>query len=155
MPDNGGCYLVPAFAGLYAPHWEDRAQGLLVGLTSFVDRGHLARAVLEATAWQTADVVEAMTKDAGVPMTSLAVDGGMTGNNLLMQTVADCLGVPRHPPDDGGDRRAGRRLRGRARRWATGPTVPSSGRTGTGPPSGRRRSSRSSEQPSSPGGGTR
>ena len=94
VPDNGGCYLVPAFAGLYAPHWKNRAQGLLVGLTSHATRGHLARAVLEATAWQTAEVVEAMTRDSGVPMTSLAVDGGMTGNNLLMQTVSDCLGVP-------------------------------------------------------------
>ncbi len=94
VPDNGGCYLVPAFAGLYAPHWKNRAQGLLVGLTSYVTKGHVARAVLEAVAWQTAEVVEAMAKDSGVPLTSLAVDGGMTGNNLLMQTVSDCLGVP-------------------------------------------------------------
>ncbi len=92
--DNGGCYLVPAFSGLYAPHWESRAQGLLVGLTSYVTRGHLARAVLEATAWQTFDVVDAMNADADVPLTRLAVDGGMTSDNLLMQTVSDFLGVP-------------------------------------------------------------
>ncbi len=94
VPDNGGCYVVPAFAGLYAPHWESRAQGLIVGLTSYATKGHLARAVLEATAWQTAEVVEAMERDSGVPLTSLAVDGGMTGNNLLMQTVSDCVGAP-------------------------------------------------------------
>lgn len=94
VPDNGGCYVVPAFAGLYAPHWESRAQGLIVGLTSYVTKGHLARAVLEATAWQTAEVVEAMRRDSGVPLTRLAVDGGMTGNNLLMQTVSDCVGAP-------------------------------------------------------------
>ena len=93
VPDNGGCYLVPAFSGLYAPHWKSQAQGLLVGLTSHATRGHVARAVIEATAWQTAEVVEAMTSDSGVPMTSLAVDGGMTSNNLLLQTVSDCLGV--------------------------------------------------------------
>lgn len=94
VPDNGGCYLVPAFAGLYAPHWNNRAQGLLVGLTSYVTKGHLARAILEATAWQTVEVTEAMSRDSGVSPKLLAVDGGMTGNNLLMQTVADCLGVP-------------------------------------------------------------
>ena len=94
VDDNGGCYMVPAFAGLYAPHWEPGAQGVVVGLTSYVTKGHLARAVLEATAWQTRDVVDAMNRDAGVPMSFLAVDGGMTANNLLMQTVADVLDVP-------------------------------------------------------------
>ncbi len=94
VADNGGCYLIPAFAGFYAPHWQSRAQGLLVGLTSYVTRGHLARAVLEATAWQTAEVVEAMRRDSGVQMTSLAVDGGMTANNLLMQMVSDYVDVP-------------------------------------------------------------
>lgn len=94
VEDNGGCYVVPAFSGLYAPHWEGRAQGVLVGLTSYVTKGHIARAVLEATAWQAKDVVEAMNADADVPMSSLAVDGGMTANNLLMQTLADVLDVP-------------------------------------------------------------
>lgn len=94
VPDNGGCYLVPAFSGLFAPHWEARAQGLVVGLTSYATKGHLARAVLEATAWQTREVVDAMNSDAEVPLTSLAVDGGMTANNLLMQYVSDVLDVP-------------------------------------------------------------
>ncbi len=94
VDDNGGCYVVPAFAGLYAPYWEPAAQGVVVGLTSYVTKGHLARAMLEATAWQTLDVVEAMNADAGVDMSFLAVDGGMTANNLLMQTVADVLDVP-------------------------------------------------------------
>jgi glycerol kinase len=94
VPDNGGCYLVPAFSGLFAPRWEPRAQGLVVGLTSYAHKGHVARAVLEATAWQTREVVDAMNSDADVPLTSLAVDGGMTANNLLMQHVSEVLGVP-------------------------------------------------------------
>ncbi len=94
VPDNGGCYIVPAFSGLFAPHWRPDARGVVVGLTSFVTRGHLARAVLEATAWQTRDVVDAMDADSGLRLRSLRVDGGMTSNNLLMQTVADVLGVP-------------------------------------------------------------
>ncbi len=94
VDDNGGCYIVPAFAGLYAPYWEGRAQGVVAGLTAYVTKGHLARAVLEASAWQAKDVVDAMVVDAQLPMTSLAVDGGMTANNLLMQTVADVLDVP-------------------------------------------------------------
>ncbi len=98
VEDNGGCYVVPAFAGLYAPYWEPAAQGVVVGLTSYVTKGHIARAVLEATAWQTKDVVDAMNADAGVPMSFLAVDGGMTSNNLLMQAVADVLDVPVQRP---------------------------------------------------------
>ena len=94
VPDNGGCYLVPAFSGLFAPYWDNDTQGLLVGLTSYVTKGHIARAVLEATAWQTHDVVDAMNADAGVAARSLAVDGGMTSNNLLMQTIADVLDIP-------------------------------------------------------------
>ena len=94
VPDNGGCYLVPAFSGLFAPHWDNRAQGILVGLTSYVTKAHIARAVLEATAWQTRDVLDAMNADAGIPAQSLAVDGGMTGDNLLMQLVADALDIP-------------------------------------------------------------
>ena len=93
VPDNGGCYIVPAFSGLYSPHWHPDARGVLVGLTSFIDRGHIARAVLEATGWQTREVVEAMNADSGVPVRRLKVDGGMTANNLLMQFVADVLDV--------------------------------------------------------------
>ncbi|MGA9748368.1 MAG: FGGY-family carbohydrate kinase, partial [Nocardioides sp.] len=94
VEDSGGCYIVPAFAGLYAPWWESRAEGIVAGLTSYITKGHLARAVLEATAWQAKDVVDAMVLDSDAAMTSLAVDGGMTANNLLMQTVADVLDVP-------------------------------------------------------------
>ena len=94
VPDNGGCYLVPAFSGLFAPYWDNDAQGVLVGMTSYVRKGHIARAVLEATAWQTHDVVAAMNADAGVAARSLAVDGGMTSDNLLMQTIADVLDIP-------------------------------------------------------------
>ncbi|HEY5879595.1 MAG TPA: glycerol kinase GlpK [Nakamurella sp.] len=94
VPDNGGCYLVPAFSGLFAPYWDNDAQGVLVGLTSFVTKAHIARAVLEATAWQAHDVVDAMNADAGVAARSLSVDGGMTSDNLLMQTIADVLDIP-------------------------------------------------------------
>lgn len=93
VDDNGGCYIVPAFSGLYAPHWDSHARGIVTGLTSYVTKGHLARAVLEATAWQTYDVVEAMRTEAGVNLRRLTVDGGMTANNLLMQFVADVLDV--------------------------------------------------------------
>ncbi|MBF6206814.1 MULTISPECIES: glycerol kinase GlpK [Nocardia] len=94
VEDNGGCYVVPAFSGLYAPHWRGDARGLIAGLTSYVTKGHIARAVLEATAWQTRDVVEAMNADSGLQAATLRVDGGMTSNNLLMQIVADVLDVP-------------------------------------------------------------
>jgi glycerol kinase len=94
VTDNGGCYVVPAFSGLFAPYWRPQAKGLLIGLTSYVTRGHIARAVLEATAWQTRDVVDAMNADGGVPASRLVVDGGMTSDNLLMQLVADALDIP-------------------------------------------------------------
>ncbi|MFE6648070.1 FGGY family carbohydrate kinase, partial [Nocardioides sp. NPDC057772] len=94
VPDNGGCYVVPAFTGLYAPHWEPDARGVIVGLTSYVTKAHLCRAVLEATAWQTREVIDAMNADAAAPLTRLAVDGGMTADNLLMQTIADFLDIP-------------------------------------------------------------
>ncbi|MGH3585762.1 MAG: FGGY family carbohydrate kinase, partial [Pseudonocardia sp.] len=98
VPDNGGCYIVPAFSGLYSPRWHPDARGVMVGLTSFINRGHLARAVLEATGWQTREVVDAMNADSGVPVTRLKVDGGMTANHLLMQFVADVLDVPVERP---------------------------------------------------------
>ncbi|MBL8931889.1 MAG: glycerol kinase GlpK [Kineosporiaceae bacterium] len=94
VPDNGGAYLVPAFSGLFAPHWRSDARGVLVGLTRFVNRGHIARAALEAVAYQTREVVEAMVADSGVALSELKVDGGMVVNNLLMQFQADILGVP-------------------------------------------------------------
>jgi glycerol kinase len=91
VADNGGAYFVPAFSGLYAPHWNDRARGVIAGLTRFVTRGHLARAVLEATAFQTWEVLQAMEKDSGVSLEALRVDGGMTDNELLMQFQADVV----------------------------------------------------------------
>jgi glycerol kinase len=93
VDDNGGCYFVPAFSGLFAPHWRSDARGVIAGLTGYITKGHLARAVLEATAWQTREVVEAMNGDAQMPLTTLRVDGGMTANNLLMQFLADVLDV--------------------------------------------------------------
>jgi len=94
VEDNGGAYFVPAFSGLFAPHWRSDARGALVGLTRYVNKGHIARAVLEATAFQTREVLDAMNADSGVDLTELKVDGGMVGNETLMQFQADILGVP-------------------------------------------------------------
>ena len=94
VEDNGGCYIVPAFSGLYAPQWRGDARGVIVGLTSYITKGHLARAVLEATGWQTREVVDAMNADSGLPLKELKVDGGMTADHLLMQFIADVLDVP-------------------------------------------------------------
>ncbi|MFP3999230.1 MAG: glycerol kinase GlpK [Desulfobacterales bacterium] len=94
VQDNGGAYIVPAFSGLFAPYWRSDARGVIVGLTRYIKRGHIARAVLEAVAYQTLDVAEAMEKDSGVKMSSLKVDGGMVVNELLMQFQADILGIP-------------------------------------------------------------
>ncbi|MFT4043010.1 MAG: glycerol kinase GlpK [Gordonia sp. (in: high G+C Gram-positive bacteria)] len=94
VTDNGGCYIVPAFSGLYAPHWDSHARGIVVGLTSYATKGHLARAALEATVWQTWDVINAMRTTSGLPVQRLSVDGGMTSNHLLMQYLADVLDVP-------------------------------------------------------------
>jgi len=94
VEDNGGAYFVPAFSGLFAPYWRSDARGAIVGLTRFVNKGHLARAVLEATAFQTREVLDAMNADSGVPLKALKVDGGMVVNELLMQFQADILGVP-------------------------------------------------------------
>jgi len=94
VDDNGGCYFVPAFSGLFAPYWKGDARGVIAGLTRYVNAGHIARAVLEATAWQSREVVEAMNADSGVELKSLKVDGGMVQNELLMQFQADTLGVP-------------------------------------------------------------
>jgi glycerol kinase len=94
VDDNGGVYFVPAFSGLFAPYWRSEARGVIAGLTRFNTKGHIARAALEATAWQTKEVVEAMNTDSGVDLTSLKVDGGMVQNELLMQFQADVLDVP-------------------------------------------------------------
>ncbi|NOZ72068.1 MAG: glycerol kinase GlpK [Chloroflexi bacterium] len=94
VPDNGGVYFVPAFSGLFAPYWQSDARGVIVGLTRYVTKNHIARAALEATAFQTREVLEAMEKDSGVQLTALKVDGGMVFNNLLMQFQADILNVP-------------------------------------------------------------
>ncbi|WP_030484549.1 glycerol kinase GlpK [Nocardioides aequoreus] len=93
VDDNGGAYFVPAFSGLFAPHWRPDARGALVGLTRYVNKGHIARAVLESTAFQTREVLDAMNADSGVPLTELRVDGGMVVNETLMQFQADILGV--------------------------------------------------------------
>ncbi|HET6548201.1 MAG TPA: glycerol kinase GlpK [Solirubrobacter sp.] len=94
VDDNGGVYFVPAFSGLFAPYWRDDARGTIVGLTAYANRGHIARAALEAAAWQSREVVDAANAVADVPFTELRVDGGMTANDLLMQFQADVLGVP-------------------------------------------------------------
>ncbi|MCL2788391.1 MAG: glycerol kinase GlpK [Micrococcales bacterium] len=94
VDDNGGAYIVPAFSGLFAPYWRTDARGVIAGLTRFVNKGHLARAALEATAFQTREVLDAVNADSGVPLAELKVDGGMVANGLLMQFQADILGVP-------------------------------------------------------------
>ncbi|SOE22153.1 glycerol kinase [Spirosomataceae bacterium TFI 002] len=94
VEDNGGAYFVPAFSGLYAPYWKNSARGVIAGLTRYVNKGHIARATLEATAYQTKDVLEAMEKDSGIEIKSLRVDGGMTVNEMLMQFQSDMLDVP-------------------------------------------------------------
>ncbi|GAB77607.1 glycerol kinase [Austwickia chelonae] len=94
VEDNGGAYFVPAFSGLFAPYWRSDARGALVGMTRYVNKGHIARAALEATAYQTREVLDAMNADSGVDLTELKVDGGMTANDTLMQFQADILGVP-------------------------------------------------------------
>jgi len=94
VEDSGGIYLVPAFSGLFAPYWRSDARGVIVGLTRFINKRHICRAALEATAYQTREVLDAMEKDSGVKLTALKVDGGMVFNELLMQFQADILGVP-------------------------------------------------------------
>jgi glycerol kinase len=94
VADNGGIYLVPAFAGLGAPHWDPYARGTIVGITRGTSSGHIARAALESIAYQVADLLEAMRADSGIALTELRVDGGAATNNMLMQFQADLLGVP-------------------------------------------------------------
>jgi len=94
VEDNGGVYIVPAFSGLFAPYWRDDARGVITGLTRYANRGHIARAALEAVAFQTKEVLDAMFSDSGVELAALKVDGGMVVNELLMQFQADLLDVP-------------------------------------------------------------
>ena len=94
VPDNGGVYIVPAFSGLFAPHWRPDARGVITGLTRYATKAHFARAALEAAAFQTREVLDAANADAGVPIPELRVDGGMVANGLLMQFQADILGIP-------------------------------------------------------------
>ncbi|QSB15713.1 glycerol kinase GlpK [Natronosporangium hydrolyticum] len=94
VTDNGGCYIVPAFSGLFAPHWRPDARGVIAGLTSYVSKGHLARAALESTAWQVADIVAAMNQESDLDLTMLKVDGGMTASELLLQIQADLIDAP-------------------------------------------------------------
>jgi glycerol kinase len=94
VDDNGDVYFVPAFSGLYAPHWDASARGTITGLTRYANKGHIARAALEATAFQTQEVVAAMERDSGIALSELRVDGGMIANQLLMQFQADLLDAP-------------------------------------------------------------
>ncbi len=117
VPDTAGVYFVPAFAGLGAPHWDPYARGAMFGLTRGTTQAHIARAALESIAFQSADVLDAMQKDAGITLSELRVDGGATANDLLMQFQADILGVPVVRPQGAGDHCAGRCLpRGPRRR---------------------------------------
>ncbi|GAA3733379.1 glycerol kinase GlpK [Leifsonia bigeumensis] len=93
VDDNGGCYFVPAFSGLFAPHWRSDARGVIAGLTGYVTKAHIARAILEASAWQTRELIDAMVADTGIELHELRVDGGMTENSLLLQLLADALDV--------------------------------------------------------------
>jgi glycerol kinase len=94
VEDSGGIYFVPAFSGLFAPYWRSDARGVIVGMTRYINKNHIARAALEASAYQTREVLDAMNADSGVDLTALKVDGGMVYNNLLMQFQSDILGVP-------------------------------------------------------------
>ncbi|TBW32178.1 glycerol kinase, partial [Siculibacillus lacustris] len=94
VDDNGGVYFVPAFSGLYAPYWKDSARGVIAGLTRYVNKGHIARAVLEATAYQVREVLDAMEQDSGIELANLRTDGGMIRNQLLMQFQSDILNKP-------------------------------------------------------------
>src|SRR5690606_32803296 len=94
VPDSGGVVIVPAFSGLFAPHWRSDARGIIAGLTAYATKAHLARAALEATAWQVREVADAMLADSGLPMRELRVDGGMTVNEVLLQIQADVLDAP-------------------------------------------------------------
>ena len=141
VPDTGGVYLVPAFVGLGAPYWDPYARGTLVGLTRGTTRAHIARAALEAIAYQSRDVLDAMADEAGLPIQTLRVDGGAAANDFLCQFQADILGVGRAPPrgdrDDGARRRLPRR-RGRRDLEDRGPGGPLEARAAIHPGAWRR-----------------
>ena len=139
VEDNGGVYFVPAFSGLFAPYWKSDARGVIAGLTRYVNKGHIARATLEATAWQTREVLDAMNADSGVALTALKVDGGMVYNELLMQFQSDVLGVPVIRPQVAETTALGRGLRGRPGGRLLGRGRRPSRRTGRRTRSGRRR----------------
>ncbi len=143
VDDNGGAYFVPAFSGLFAPYWRSDARGALVGLTRYVNRNHIARAALEATAFQTREVLDAMNADSGVALTELKVDGGMTANNLLMQFQADVLDVPVVRPKVAETTALGARTP-RASPSGSGRASRTSSTTGRRTAAGRRTSSRAS-----------
>ena len=138
VDDNGGVYFVPAFSGLFAPHWRDDARGVICGLTAYSNQGHIARAALEATAWQSKEVVDAANDVADVPFDELRVDGGMTANELLMQFQADVLGVPVIRPRSPRPPRWARPTRP-GWPWASGRTAPSSRSGGPRTSAGSRR----------------
>ena len=138
MPDSGGIYFVPAFSGLFAPYWQSDARGAIVGLTRFINKGHICRAALEATAYQTREVLDAMEQDSGVQLTALKVDGGMVYNELLMQFQADILGVPVVRPWWPRPRRSARPTRP-GWRSAIGPTWTTCAATGRSTAPGSRR----------------
>jgi glycerol kinase len=98
VPDNGGVYFVPAFSGLFAPYWRDDARGVIVGLTAFNTRAHITRAALEANAFQTKEIIDAMRTDSNLPLHTLRVDGGLTSNHLAMQFLSDILNAPLNCP---------------------------------------------------------
>ena len=139
VDDNGGCYVVPAFSGLFAPYWKSNARGVIAGLTRYVTAGHIARATLEATAYQSREVVEAMNSDSGVALESLKVDGGMVGNDLLMQFQADLLGVPVIRPEGARDDRRSAPRTPPGWRPASGPRSRTCARTGSRTSAGSRR----------------
>ena len=139
VEDNGGAYFVPAFSGLFAPYWRSDARGALVGLTRYVNKGHIARAVLEATAFQTREVLDAMNADSGVPLTELKVDGGMVVNETAHAVPGRHPRRRRGPAEGRRDDRARRGLRGRPRGRLLGEPRTTSATTGARTSVGRRR----------------
>ena len=123
VEDNGGVYFVPAFSGLFAPYWRGDARGVIAGLTRYVNTGHIARAALEATAWQTREVLDAMNADSGVELTELKVDGGMVYNDTADAVPGRRARRAGDPSEGGGDHGARRRLRGGPRRRRSGAPI--------------------------------
>ncbi len=148
VENNGGVYFVPAFSGLFAPYWRSDARGVIAGLTRYVNAGHIARATLEATAYQSREVVDAMNADSGVDLESLKVDGGMVQNDLLMQFQADLLDVDVIRPAVAETTALGRGLRRRPRGRLLGGAGGPARELGRGQALEARRWTRSSARPS-------